>query len=281
MLHVRVPSSCAADDGPCVGYRGCSATSFHLCCACCVGRFSTSSKLRAGVRRPHVSDDCDLWLSRKIQARVLLTTSWLVVMGRSLLSSNCADEAQNSCCPWWLMLLAMIADTCNSSRPYRSIFDVWTCLNVNIQGACPLDRGNAQCDGKTSTSPLTAEVKFEILPASGDWWCLQFLGAFTVSRLASGLAPAQWHSDPVRVFPRLVAGILMLFDCFTTVNESNIVYTLVAPDRLTSCWCTWFIWYKSFIVSNKSSSLDWVGCGWRLPGSESVCSLSFNLSHSW
>ena len=152
---------------------------------------------RGGVRSPHASDDwwCFMlgaWAvpQRIIQARVLWTTVSLVVMGRTLPSSNCVDEAQNPCCPWWSMLLPMIDDTRNSSRPYRSMFEVWTCLSVMIQGACPLYCGYARCDANTSTSPLTAEVKFEILAASGDWWWLWFLGAFTVSWLASKLASA-------------------------------------------------------------------------------------------
>ena len=39
----------------------------------------------------------NLWLIKVIQAHILWTTALLVVMGRTLLSSNCVDEAYNSC----------------------------------------------------------------------------------------------------------------------------------------------------------------------------------------
>ena len=101
------------------------------------------------------------------------------------------------------MLLPMIENICVSLRPYRSMFDVWTCLSVMIEGACLLGREYAHCDVKTSASPLTAEMNLKIFAASGDWWCSQFLGAFTYSRPAYELASAQWHRVPACMFPRL------------------------------------------------------------------------------
>ena len=126
-----------------------------------------------------------------------------LMMGRTQFSSNFICEVQNPCCPRWLMLLPMIDEACDFSHSYSSTFGVWTCLSAMIQGMCLLNHGFACCDRKTSTSPLISELMLEILAASGEWWCLQFLGAFTSSRPAPELASAQWHSDPVRVLPRL------------------------------------------------------------------------------
>ena len=46
------------------------------------------------------------------------------------------------------------------------------------------------------------------------------------------------------------------------------------PDRLTSYWCTWFIFfYNSFMNPISKIGLVWGGRGWRLPRSKFICQL--------
>ena len=53
-----------------------------------------------------------------------------LMIGKTLLSSNCIGEAQNPCCPRWLMLLPMIDDACDSSHYYCSTFVLRTFLST-------------------------------------------------------------------------------------------------------------------------------------------------------
>ena len=127
---------------------------FTLCSTRCDGKISSLAS--------------ELGSARWCRASVLWTMASLVVMGRSLLSSNCIGEAWHFCRFRWLMMVPMIDGACDSSPSHCFMFTAWIWLSAMIQGACPPDYGIAHCDGKISAFLLgkpSTTTKIEYLTA--------------------------------------------------------------------------------------------------------------------